>query len=99
MVEERLHQLEMEFRKHKDDCDKRDARVDKLIEAQERCTAALERLTHDTSGVVELYNNAAGAVKVGISVQKFGLWLLKWPLIGAGLYAAYQWLIAHLPHP
>jgi isoaspartyl peptidase/L-asparaginase-like protein (Ntn-hydrolase superfamily) len=102
MSEDRLNQLEVKLDTHMRDCDKRlnriDDRAEKLIQSQERCTEALEKLTNDTSGVVELYNNAQGAVTIGIGVQKFGLWVLKWPLIGAGLYAAFDWIIKHLPN-
>jgi|TARA_Y100000310_G_scaffold127563_1_gene126684 ferritin-like metal-binding protein YciE len=101
MSQEKLNQLELQLDNHIKECDERFSRIDerteKLIESQERCTVALEKLTEDTSGVVALYNNAQGAVATGISIQKFGLWLLKWPLIGAGLYAVYEWFIKHLP--
>ncbi len=57
-----------------------------LLDAQLACTKAVEDLTETTRGVVEVYNNLNGAIVVGKKVQTFGLWLLKWPVIGYGLY-------------
>lgn len=57
-----------------------------LLDAQLECTKAVQNLTETTRGVVEVYNNLNGAIVVGKKVQTFGLWLLKWPVIGYGLY-------------
>jgi len=92
--------LQTELEKHVKECQERfrriDERIDRLIDSQERCTVALEQLAKDTHGVVELYKNAQGAMTLGVNIQRFGLWLIKWPLIGAGIYAMYKWTIEHL---
>ncbi len=80
--------------RHIESCNERfehiDIRAEKLIAAQERCTLALEKLAEDTSGLVSIYDQAQTAVKITTGVQRFGLWLIKWPLIGGGLFAAYR---------
>lgn len=72
-----------------------ESRIEKLLESQERCTTAIERLTEDTEGVVDLYKNAQGVITVGIAVQKLGLWVVKWPIIGAGIYTIWEWVKKH----
>ena len=73
-----------------------DGRIEKLIESQERCTNAIERLTEDTEGVIELYKNAQSLITVGMAVQRLGLWIVKWPIIGAGCMAIWHWAQKHI---
>lgn len=95
-----MEELKKELHHHVAQCEmnfKRiDDRIDRLIESQERCTQALERLANETSGVIQLYRTAQSAVSLGIGAQKFGLWLVKWPIIGTGLYTIYNWLTMYL---
>jgi len=69
-----------------------DARLDKLLQSQERLTNAIEKLTNDTQGVVDLYQNAQGAITIGVALQKLGIWVIKWPVVGAGMYSIYHWV-------
>lgn len=57
-----------------------------VLKSQQECTKALNELATEAKGVIELYNHVNGAIVIGTKVQKFGLWLLKWPVIGYGLY-------------
>lgn len=72
-----------------------DRRLDALVRSQEATTAAIKKLTEDTQGVVDLYQNARGVVTVGVAIQKLGLWMIKWPVVGAGIYAIWDWLDKH----
>jgi hypothetical protein len=74
-----------------------DKRLDRLFLMQEANTKSIAMLIEETRGVIELYNNLKGATAVGISVQNFGLWLIKWPLIGMGLYTAFNWVLSKFP--
>lgn len=84
--------LEMHIRDTNTRIEKVEDMVCQSIQAQNRCTDALEKLVSDTHGVVEFYKTAESAVTIGVAAQKFGLWLTKWPLIGAGLYAIVNWI-------
>ena len=74
-----------------------DQRFDALLVAQEGNTQAITALVEDTREIVQIHKDFQGATRLGTSVQKFGLWLLKWPLIGMGLYTAFNWIVDHLP--
>lgn len=74
-----------------------DSRIDRLIDSQEKCTKALEDLATKATGAIDTYEGFQSVVKLGITVQKFGLWLSKWPVIGIGVYTIYTWVIANLP--
>lgn len=90
MSDEKLNQLETQLTNHVTFCHGQfsDLRVsfNKLIDAQEEQTRAITDLANATRGVVEVYNSVNGAITVGKQLQRFGLWLLKWPVIGYGLY-------------
>lgn len=70
----------------------------KLITAQQVNTEAITKLTKsvcvltdDTREIISTYQDIRGTVRVGSSVQKFILWLLKWGMIGAGIAAIIKW--------
>lgn len=104
-MDEDWYKFRQELRKELEDhitvCNERfeylDKRMLQLIECQEANTRAVTDLTVKSAGVIELYQNLGGAIKTGVAVQRFGIWIVKWPLVGAGLYTAYQWLIERLP--
>lgn len=98
-TDERLFQLREEFEKHKFD---QDEKLLKLIEAQQVNTKAISELTvsvstlvDDTSAIVQLHKDFQGAARVGVGVQSFMLWTLKWGAIGTGVYASITWLVEH----
>lgn len=96
MSEERFNQIETAMTNHIDQCERRfrerDAQFDKVMQAQTETIDALNHLTTATKDMIETYNHIRGAVVIGQSVQKFGLWLIKWPLIGTGVYALFDYL-------
>lgn len=95
MQEDRVAKLYQEFSEH---LKKDDEQIKKLIQCQQQNAEAIAKLTAvcaDMQAVVDVYQSIIGTLKVGAAAQAFGLWLIKWPLIGAGLYAAYSWLLEH----
>ena len=86
-----------EFQELKTRFESHEAKIDPLIEACNRNSTAIENLVEETSAIISLHKDLQGTIRVGANVQSFGLWLMKWPLIGAGLYTAFNWLISHLP--
>lgn len=97
MSDEKFNQLELQLSRHIDFCHQQfeelreslqsNAKcVGELIDAQKQSTRAITDLAKATEGVVEVYNNVNGAVKVGVMVQKFGLWLIKWGVLGVAFY-------------
>lgn len=60
-------------------------------------TAAVQSLTTQTSGVVDAYNNMRGAVKVGVALQDFVVWLGKWGFFGAAMAALIKYVLDHVP--
>jgi len=96
MSEERFNQLENMITQHTSHCERRfnerDEQFNKMLHAQAETIEALNHLTTATKDMIETYNHIRGAVVIGQSIQKFGLWLIKWPLIGAGLYGLFNYL-------
>ena len=74
-----------------------ETRFEALLTAQESNTKAIALLTEETRDIIRIHKDLKGAARIGMSVQKFGLWMLKWPLIGMGLYTTYNWIVDHLP--
>lgn len=95
-----LRKFHSEFIAHVDQYnqDKADdkARFQKLFDAQEKNTQAIADLIEETRGVIELQKNIQAAAKLGNGVQQFGLWLAKWPVIGFGLYAIYEFFVGRI---
>lgn len=83
-----------EFRKHERSDDKR---FGDLFELQRQNAEAITLLTKNTKDIIQLHKDLRGAVRIGTTIQHFGIWLMKWPVIGLGLYTAWNWLINHLP--
>lgn len=87
--DEKLYEFHKEFRAHVDRCEKRfndgDAQFNELLTAQKNNTDAITALIEETRGIVELHRDLQGATRVGMSLQKFILWLTKWGAIGVGL--------------
>lgn len=67
-----------------------------LLAEQKHCNEKLDRLVENTSTVVEWSQNVKGTARLAAGVQTIGFWLLKWPLVGAGLYTAYKAMIKFL---
>ena len=95
-----LIQLEQRLNDHIEHCDARfeegRKQLDELLTSTQRSTDAVNRLTSETAEFVELYRDMKGVVRIGVIVQKAGLWVIKWPLIGTGIYAIYKWFTSEL---
>jgi glutaredoxin 2 len=99
-TEKDLIEFHAEFRAHVDqynaDKEKDAERFQKLFDAQEKNTQAISDLIEETRGVIELQKNFQAAARLGDGVQRFGLWMAKWPIIGVGLYTIYQFFMGRL---
>lgn len=99
--DERLSQFQQEFRQHVTRCEERfnagDDQLKQLITAQQKNTDAISLLIAETREIVQLHKDIQGVTRIGKGVQSFLTWVVKWPLIGAGLYAMINWTIRHLP--
>lgn len=72
--------------------EKRFTHLTDLVERQAELTAKnqeqLGSLISETRDLLQLYRDFQGIGRIGSGLQRLALWLLKWPLIGAGLYSA-----------
>lgn len=88
-------QLSEDFYSHRTEAEGRwgreDKRYEQLMESIERNTESVGKLVEETRAVVQLHRDVEGVKRVGTQIQKFALWVAKWPVIGAGLYAIYEW--------
>lgn len=100
--DEKLYQFHNEFRQHVERCEERfqkgDDQFQQLISAQQKNTDAIASLIEETREVVQLHKDIQGATRLGKGLQSFLAWVIKWPLIGAGLYAGISWVIKHFPN-
>lgn len=102
-MDDPIDTLRQEFRRemqeHNESIDRRlaegDRRFRELITATEANTQAVSKLVKETQGVVNLYRDVEGVYRFGVAMQNFGLWVIKWPVVGAGLLAIYMWLTEH----
>lgn len=92
-----LIQLREDFDMHKADQDARwerqDARWDEMGDMVRANTQATHDLAESTRGVVQLYSDVQGTVRVGVAVQKFCTWLVKWGAIGTAAAAVISWVV------
>lgn len=99
--DDKLYQFQEEFRQHVDRCEERfnegDQQFKQLIEAQQKNTDAISLLIEETRSIVQLHKDIQGVTRLGKGLQTFLAWVVKWPLIGAGLYAMITWIIKHIP--
>lgn len=97
--DEKLFQFHSEFRQHVERCESRfndgDEKFEQLISAQQKNTEAIASLIEETREIVQLHKDIQGATRIGKNVQSFLTWIIKWPLIGGGLYAMVSWFIKH----
>lgn len=78
-------------------------KFDRLIDAQQKNTAAISELTQSvskiiesTSAVIRLHKDFQGAARVGKGFQNFMMWLLRWGAIGTGVVSIMVWSINRL---
>jgi len=105
-----MSSLEQDFREHLKYTQRRFREMDEMfadIKAAQlenarqisELTTALNAQITQTAGVVEAFNNMRGAVKVGVAVQDFVIWLGKWGVVGAAIAGAVTWILKHAPPP
>jgi len=74
-----------------------DRNFQELIVSTKKNTEAMTQLIEETSGIIKLYRDVEGVYRFGKAAQQFGLWLIKWPVIGTGILAMYFWLKENFP--
>jgi len=92
-LEQKLDSHILEFKHH---VEKEDERWDHLVKIYEENSKAIadlscsiSDLSDSTEEMVEVYNAASGAVKVGAAIGKFAKWLTSVAVLGA----AFAWLL------
>ncbi len=99
--DEKLYQFHDEFRQHVARCEERfndgDEQFKQLIQAQQKNTDAISSLIEETREIVQLHKDIQGVTRIGKGIQMFLVWVIKWPLIGTGIYAMVNWILKHLP--
>lgn len=95
------------FNQHVVDCEKKFTRgadnfktlflaQEENTRAQQENTKAVAELIENTKAVVQLYQDLQGVGRMGKGAQGFLTWVIKWPLIGGGLYGMCKWVMNHL---
>lgn len=73
----------------------------KQMESLEECihknAEAIEEVRQNTKAMAEAWSHLESVIKVGITVQKFGIWVVKWPVIGLGIYSIIRYIVPELP--
>lgn len=96
-ADEELQRFHAEFRSHVKFIESRikedDKRYASLLRVQEQNALAIQQLSEATKGVVELHRDIQGVARVGMSVQKFMVWCLKFGAVGTGVVAVLAWII------
>lgn len=94
----KLVELETIVQAHIQECDQLVSNMDNIVNIQKENTEAIkanakaiDRLVSETEGVIRVHNEVVSAVRVGSAMQKFGKWIITWPLIGAGIYTILEW--------
>lgn len=91
--------LNQRLTEHITDCNARfdegSRQFQELIQCTQANTEATNRLVTETTEVVQLYKDLQGVVRIGVVAQKFGVWVIKWPLIGVGIVGIIKWFQAN----
>lgn len=90
----KVMELSEEFHQY---CKVNDSRAEVLERKLAETSVKLDKLVQNTADIIQLHSDIVGTARLGIKVQRVGFWLVKWPLIGTGLYTAYEWIIHQLP--
>lgn len=59
---------------------------------QQQNTTNIALLIAETRALVNLQKNIEGTLSVGKAVQNFMSYIIKWPVIGAGIYSIVKFL-------
>jgi hypothetical protein len=104
----RIERLERQHREHVKMCQTRfdegktqfatiQKGQEELSEKMDTCTSQLCTLAANTSGMVQLYNDALGAGRTITRLQKFGLGAIKYIGVPAAVIAGVRWLFEQVP--
>ena len=85
-----LNDLRVRFDSHVEDEAKK---FNAMIDAVHLNTKAIDGLASETKDIVKFHRDLQGTVSIGVSVQKFLLWLVKWGAIGVSFAAVANWLL------
>ena len=89
--------LRQELADHVAHCEKHftlsEQRYNEWIICTQQNTEAVTQMVLETKEVIQLYKDLRGVIRIGVVAQKFGMWVIKWPLIGAGIFTIYKWAI------
>lgn len=98
--DEMLTQFKDEFTAHIEKYEERiktdDARFGSIIDLQHQNAEAIKTLIDETRDVVRIHRDLQGVARVGIGLQKFMVWCLKFGFIGGGVAAIVAWVIHYL---
>lgn len=67
-------------------------KMDKLQASIDANSESVQQIEENTEAMVKAWKDIQGAVSVWTVMQRIGLWIVKWPIIGAGLVAIWKWL-------
>lgn len=70
--------------------------VGKLAAEMEELTENVAKLTANTSGMIQIYQDVQGAARLGNMVKKAVLWTIGIPVVGSGFLNLYQWIIEYI---
>ena len=100
-----LFKLNQRLDDHDKRFDEQERSFNRLIETQQANTAAISQITRqlsqlieDTSAIVKLHKDFQGAARVGVGIQGFMIWCLKWGAIGTGVVTGIMWLVDQFKH-
>jgi hypothetical protein len=70
-----------------------DSRHAELLRMQEQTAQSVQQLTEKTEGIIQLHRDFQGVARVGMSVQKFMMWVAKFGFVGTAIVAILAWII------
>lgn len=98
-MEEKLNELKDLITDHLDDHAKtreeEKERYERILTLSEQNAKNIAQVIEETRGVVQLHSDLVTVIKVGSAVQRFGVWVTKWPLIALGFYTMINWILEH----
>jgi hypothetical protein len=74
-----------------------EAEFQELRQCIQENTETVNEIKANTDEIVTAWRDMKGAISVWTIMQRAGLWVIKWPIIGAGIYTMWKWLTNNLP--
>lgn len=91
-MEEHCQKLDDHIKFSKNQFDVGADQFEEIRDCMKKNTEALEQLAINSRGVIQLYDDISAAARVGVKVQKIGIWIAKWPLVGGALVVFAKWV-------